>query len=201
MTTKPPQPDRRTGRLQPVQMQVAERVLWSYLCQLASVIRCIHASGMAARCIEPSKVLRTAKNRVRLNCCSIFDVIAYDPEAEVGAVRAQQEEDLVNLGKLMLSLCLNSMTALANVPKSMENVGQRYSAELKDVISWLLEPAKEGSKTADELGKKLGNHVADELDSSLNYNDLLENSLMKELENGRLVRLLCKFGFINERPE
>ena len=24
---------------------------------------------------------------------------------------------------------------------------------------------------------------------------------MSELENGRLVRLLCKFGFINERPE
>ena len=24
---------------------------------------------------------------------------------------------------------------------------------------------------------------------------------MRELENGRLVRLLCKFGFINERPE
>jgi len=23
---------------------------------------------------------------------------------------------------------------------------------------------------------------------------------MRELENGRLVRLLCKFGFINERP-
>ena len=24
---------------------------------------------------------------------------------------------------------------------------------------------------------------------------------MSELENGRLVRLLCKFGFIDERPE
>jgi hypothetical protein len=28
----------------------------------------------------------------------------------------------------------------------------------------------------------------------------LEAELMSELENGRLVRLLCKFGFINERP-
>jgi hypothetical protein len=31
--------------------------------------------------------------------------------------------------------------------------------------------------------------------------DTLENELMGELENARLVRLLCKFGFINERPE
>ncbi len=33
------------------------------------------------------------------------------------------------------------------------------------------------------------------------YNDFLESELSQELENGRLVRLLCKFGFINERPE
>lgn len=31
--------------------------------------------------------------------------------------------------------------------------------------------------------------------------DYLEGELMSELENARLVRLLCKFGFINERPE
>ena len=31
--------------------------------------------------------------------------------------------------------------------------------------------------------------------------DGLESQLAAELENGRLVRLLCKFGFINERPE
>ena len=31
--------------------------------------------------------------------------------------------------------------------------------------------------------------------------DRLEGELMGELENARLVRLLCKFGFINERPE
>jgi PAB-dependent poly(A)-specific ribonuclease subunit 3 len=31
--------------------------------------------------------------------------------------------------------------------------------------------------------------------------DYLEGELMSELENARLVRLLTKFGFINERPE
>jgi len=31
--------------------------------------------------------------------------------------------------------------------------------------------------------------------------DRLEAELMSELENGRLVRLLTKMGFINERPE
>ncbi|PWN47714.1 hypothetical protein IE53DRAFT_371232 [Violaceomyces palustris] len=200
MTPKPPQPDRRTGRLQAVQMQTPEKVLWSYLCQLTSVLRCIHASGMAARCIEPSKILRTGKNRVRLNCCSIFDVIAYDPRAPASAMQTYQDEDLVNLGKLILSLCCNSMTSLQNIPKSLETIGRTYSADLKNVILWLLNKPS-SSKNVDELGRLLSTRVSDELDSALNYNDLLENSLMRELENGRLVRLLCKFGFINERPE
>jgi PAB-dependent poly(A)-specific ribonuclease subunit 3 len=33
------------------------------------------------------------------------------------------------------------------------------------------------------------------------YNDELESELARELENGRLVRLMAKMGFINERPE
>jgi PAB-dependent poly(A)-specific ribonuclease subunit 3 len=31
--------------------------------------------------------------------------------------------------------------------------------------------------------------------------DYLEGEMISELENARLVRLLTKFGFINERPE
>ncbi len=63
MVPKPPQPDRRTGRLQMVSLQVPEKTLWSYVCQLANALRCIHKAGLAARSIEPSKVLRTGQNR------------------------------------------------------------------------------------------------------------------------------------------
>lgn len=33
------------------------------------------------------------------------------------------------------------------------------------------------------------------------YADVLEGELAAEVENGRLVRLISKLGFINERPE
>lgn len=33
------------------------------------------------------------------------------------------------------------------------------------------------------------------------YNDMLESELSGEAENGRLVRLMIKLGFINERAE
>lgn len=35
----------------------------------------------------------------------------------------------------------------------------------------------------------------------VSYGDQLEGDLMGELENGRIVRLMAKLGFINERPE
>jgi len=41
----------------------------------------------------------------------------------------------------------------------------------------------------------LNNHAFD------SYNDELESELSRELENARLVRLMAKMGFINERPE
>uniref|UniRef100_V5GJ53 PAN2-PAN3 deadenylation complex subunit PAN3 n=1 Tax=Kalmanozyma brasiliensis (strain GHG001) TaxID=1365824 RepID=V5GJ53_KALBG len=211
MTIKAAQPDRRTGRMQPVSMQVPERTLWSYLCQLTSSLRSIHSSNLAARCIEASKVLRTGKNRVRINCCSVFDVIAYNPDENgADALKAQQQEDLVNLGALILSIGLNSISATNDIASSLAMFAGRFSAELKQVVSWLLgqssapyetEDETEVPRTVSELMRVLGSHCADEMDSALNYTDLMENSLMKELENGRLVRLLCKFGFINERPE
>lgn len=38
-------------------------------------------------------------------------------------------------------------------------------------------------------------------DGTSSQADLLENELQRELENARLVRLMAKLGFINERPE
>jgi len=56
-------------------------------------------------------------------------------------------------------------------------------------------------KSIEDLTRILGHRMADEMDNALNVGDLWESWNMKETENGRLVRLFCKFGFINERPE
>lgn len=39
------------------------------------------------------------------------------------------------------------------------------------------------------------------LESIQNHCDMQENELLKEMENGRLYRLMVKLGTINERPE
>lgn len=47
----------------------------------------------------------------------------------------------------------------------------------------------------------IGARFYTQLDTVQQRCDLLENEVSKEIENGRLVRLLTKLGTINERPE
>lgn len=47
----------------------------------------------------------------------------------------------------------------------------------------------------------IGARFYTQLDAVQNHSDNLENELSKEMENGRLFRMLVKFGLINERPE
>ncbi|KAH0614057.1 uncharacterized protein H6S33_005943 [Morchella sextelata] len=177
---------------------VPEQVLWSYIVQIASALKVIHSAGLAARVIEGSKILVTSKMRIRLNCCGILDVIHPDTIKTQDMVREAQLEDLTQLGRLMLSVACNTPTALQNFQKSMDYIRRHYSMQLHDSIYLL---ATGATKSVEEFIKTIANQAFQNFDSALHYEDSLESELSRELENGRLVRLLCKFGFINERPE
>ncbi|RCH89492.1 PAB-dependent poly(A)-specific ribonuclease subunit 3, partial [Rhizopus stolonifer] len=172
------------------QQSVPEATLWSYMTQIGSALKTIHGSGLAARTIHPKKILLTGKNRVRLSGSSILDVIEYDTLN----VARQQQEDLLSFGQLILGL------ASKGTSRSFEHVAHHYSAEFNNVLLYLLsQPAP--TKTVDEVIRMIGPRILHEINNSQFYNDELESELSRELENGRLVRLMAKMGFINERPE
>ncbi|KAJ3028730.1 UNVERIFIED_CONTAM: PAB-dependent poly(A)-specific ribonuclease subunit 3 [Siphonaria sp. JEL0065] len=176
---------------------VPEKSLWSYIIQISSAIKTLHSAGLAARILEPSKILVTGKNRVRLNCCGIFDMINFDGGKNV--IQFQQD-DLVNFGRLIVALACGSLAAVHNLPKSLEYISRQYSIDLKNVILLLLSK-RSNYKSIDEVLTMIMPRVLQEANSANSYNDILEAELLKETENGRVVRLLSKLGFINERPE
>ena len=57
---------------------LAESLLWSYIIELCSALRCVHSAGLAVRAMDPSKVLVTSRGRLRLCGGGIFDVLTYD---------------------------------------------------------------------------------------------------------------------------
>ena len=55
---------------------MTETEIWSYIVQLCSALRCIHSSGLAARTMEPTKILLFGKGRLRVNCVGVMDILA-----------------------------------------------------------------------------------------------------------------------------
>jgi len=172
---------------------VPEQVLWSYLVQLASALKAIHTSGLAARSISPTKVILTGKNRIRLNGLGILDVLQPD---DGKAVFKAQEEDMQKLGQLILAMASNS-TNVASHPKTFDIVTRGYSLRLKDCISALID----NPPPIDAFLAAIADQTISAMNSVLHLEDELTSTLMGELENGRLVRLVTRLGFINERQE
>lgn len=193
-----PPPTRYGARAAPT--LVSEQTLWGYLVQLASALKAIHAANLAARCLDPSKILLTSKNRLRLTAASVLDVVQHDSQRPLQEL---QYEDFILLGRLVLALATaNPAVVNSPTPAAVTLLARSYSAEMRDTVTWLLTPAQSlPSKTVDELLVGISSHLASAYDTALHATDTLTSELSRELENGRLVRLLSKLGFINERPE
>lgn len=180
-----------------------EHVLWGYIVQLASAIKAIHESQLAVRCMDPSKVLVTETNRVRFGACGILDVTRF--ELDNRTMAEHQQDDFILFGRLILAVASNNMSlASVNVPLkgTVELLNRTYSPEFKDTITWLLTPAQPpATKDFNEFLRGISGHVMSSFSNSLHANDTLTSNLSRELENGRLFRLMAKLGTINERPE
>ncbi|KAF9649713.1 hypothetical protein BDM02DRAFT_3113348 [Thelephora ganbajun] len=197
---KPKPPTLQNGRLQQSRdgSLVPERTLWSYIVQLASAIQAIHDAGLVVRVMDSTKILVTSKNRVRISSCCLIDILTYDARQSQD-ISLMQQEDLAYFGKLVFELCCGQVNAMANLAKALQTIDKNYSQDVKNVAMYLVKPSPH--KSIRQLLDTMGSRVLLEMRETQNAVDRLEAELMSELENGRLVRLLTKMGFINERPE
>ncbi|KAG8186382.1 hypothetical protein JTE90_026800 [Oedothorax gibbosus] len=179
-----------------------ESLIWGYIVQLSSVLRSIHAAGLACRAFDPSKILVTGKSRLRLNCCGIFDVLTYDPNQPNPKQVAShfQQEDLMAFGKIVLALACNNLSAVkrTNLNNSLELVARNYSADLRNLILYLHQTRP---RSINDIMPMIGARFYTQLDAAQMRSDVIENELAKEVQNGRLFRLLLKLGTITERAE
>ncbi|XP_066032037.1 PAN2-PAN3 deadenylation complex subunit PAN3 isoform X5 [Chamaea fasciata] len=181
-----------------------ESLIWAYIVQLSSALRTIHTAGLACRVMDPTKILVTGKTRLRVNCVGIFDVLTFDnSQNNPLALMAQfQQADLISLGKVVLALACNSLSGIQreNLQKAMELVTMNYSSDLKNLILYLLTDQNR-LRSVNDIMPMIGARFYTQLDAAQMRNDVIEEDLAKEVQNGRLFRLLAKLGTINERPE
>jgi len=149
--------------------------------------------------MDPSKVVLTDKARIRLSACSILDVVQYEAQRPLAEL---QQEDFLHFGKLVLSIATSNLSPNQAMKAAVDQLGRTYSTELKETVTWLLTPAQPPAvKSIDDFISGISVHLVSAFDSALHTQDTLTSELSRELENGRLVRLMAKLGAINERPE
>ncbi|KAF9054213.1 hypothetical protein BJ165DRAFT_1337759, partial [Panaeolus papilionaceus] len=192
----------RHGRQQQQQQQaqhytLPERTLWTYIVQITSAIKRVHDRGLAVRMIDVTKILVTGQHRLRISSCGIIDVLLHDTQEQ--EMSLLQQEDLLMFGTLIFVLMTGNVSATnpTHFPQSVEAMRSR-SSDLQALVGLLMNKMP---KTIDQVLDQIRPQILAEHDEALLATDRLENELLGELENARLVRLLCKFGFINERPE
>uniref|UniRef100_A0A8C9RVK1 PAN2-PAN3 deadenylation complex subunit PAN3 n=1 Tax=Scleropages formosus TaxID=113540 RepID=A0A8C9RVK1_SCLFO len=194
---EPPPPRQHAGLL-------PESLIWAYIVQLSSALRTIHTAGLACRVMDPTKILITGKTRLRVNCVGVFDILTFDSsQTNPLALMPQfQQADLISLGKVVLALACNSLAGVQreNLQKAMELVSINYSSDLKNLILYLLTDQSR-MRSVNDIMPMIGARFYTQLDASQMRNDVIEEDLAKEVQNGRLFRLLAKLGTINERPE
>lgn len=188
------------GRYQQQKSPVPESVLWGYISQIANALKTIHSSKLAARCLDPSKIILTNKNRIRLNACAVLDVVHFENRRPLHDI---QQDDFVQFGRTLLCLATNTLPAhLTNLNVSIEQMSRTYSVELRDTILWLLTPQQAPAvKGIDEFIRGISTHIISSFDHVLHSEDQSTSELYKELENGRLLRLMMKLSTVNERHE
>ncbi|KAK5116412.1 hypothetical protein LTR62_007959 [Meristemomyces frigidus] len=196
---------------------VPENDLWAYIVQLASALKAVHEAGLAAQTVTASKVLITSKNRLRLGGCGVLDITQFEQRPQTPEL---QRQDLQNLGGLILCIAARNPMAHQSAQKSIEAISRAYSERFRACLTWLLtppaadDPLSPTSSSSDEnaaittteyhistLLTNISDKVVAALDSTLHSSDETTNQLTRELENGRLVRLLTKLNIILERPE
>ncbi|KAM3723478.1 PAN2-PAN3 deadenylation complex subunit [Dirofilaria immitis] len=179
---------------------VQESLMWSYIVQLSSALRAIHSAGMAARTVDPSKIIIFDKTKVMLSSCGILDVI--NPGND-HTIQLYQQDDLNGLGRVLIALAMGSLHAIRreNISSSISIISQQCTTDLKNIITLLLQASTQRPHSINEVMPMIGARFYAQLETTQMKNDLLENELSKELENGRLFRLLCKLNTITERAE
>jgi PAB-dependent poly(A)-specific ribonuclease subunit 3 len=180
-----------------------EPIIWSAICQMVAIIRCVHGARLALRTLDMRHTLvqvDAVRMRVYLSCLGILDALEFDSRKSFSQLQA---EDMRNFGRWCLSMVTGTNITTSTDSQTLQNCErycmQNYSRELRHFILTLIR--SQNPPSIIDVSRALSTRLLDELDGTQLALQRTEKALAGEYESGRALRLLLKLGFVNERPE
>lgn len=113
-------------------------------------------------------------------------------------MNAQMQEDLSNVGRLVLVMATMSLGAYHDIRSSIDHIQNRFSSDLSTFVRHIF---GQQNCSLNNLFSLTVHRLADHIDEFYNHSDALEEYLCKQLESERLSRILVKLNLVNDRPE
>lgn len=184
-----------------------EHMLWRMSTQLLSALKHVHENSLiCGRALHPSKILISnlcgEQHRFYINCCGLADVVSGVPPKDDGLA----VEDLKSLGRLVLAAALGDPAAFyekdaSGLEKAIELLNGQFSPYFASFVKYLVGLGEDGTPSVNEATTILAPILISELSSAYTFIDTVVSELEKELQNGRLFRLLSKLNFVVQRAE
>ena len=192
---------------------INESVIWLYITQLISAIQLCHTNQMPLTGLSTlDRILVSHNHRLHINCMSMYESMRLIDIPHGGHVKQYYNNDLYQLGLLLLQLCTLSSnvtqpllshnsaplsTALLN--KSIDIMKQsKYSNELISLIVLLCTKTNDHRYSPDihQIQQICSTHIVQSSTHVISLNDSLYTQLNIEYTNGRLFRLLSKLCYL-----
>lgn len=178
---------------------LSEDLLWNYAIQLLNALRVIYnMKNLSIGELDLDKVLITGQARVKISTCPELDLCYPEMESqdEKNEAVTSLRGNLASLGDILFKLACRMANYHGDTISALPLVSEHFKT--------FLSALKESDISIAELMQsyigydRMCNVVLEAQQTMVEYT---ENILSRELENGRLFRLICKLNFIFGRVE
>lgn len=173
---------------------ITQEYLWTYLVQLTNAIKVVHSHGLwFGSSLDWDKVIVTGDpGRIKVSGCELVRVLENNNTYDIGK---EHNTDYTHLGQLLKKL------AIAMEPSTNPTIEElTVDDQFKTVLTYLLDEVNT-KKNIKDLSSLFYDKILETIDSCQSFTEYSEGILSKELENGRLFRLMCKLNCIFGRME
>jgi len=182
--------------------QEQESYLWNYVIQLSVALFNVHTKQLHCRgCVNMNKIIVCDCLRLRISACGTHDAIS--TESNPQQIKNYQQQDLIKFGQVILCLAHKAPNLNFSQLSNVESLIQRTScdSDLKKIMTYLLVSPQSKQLQIEAIMPFIGARFISQLDTVTKKSDVHLERALKEAENSKLYRLVCKLGTINERPD
>ncbi|KAL0477252.1 PAB-dependent poly(A)-specific ribonuclease subunit 3 [Acrasis kona] len=169
-----------------------EDLIWSYVVQIVSALREIHQVGAYQTGFETSRILVSPNKRLKLNCIGLVDIMGQSKPMSDEELQSLKNQDLKDFGKLLFNLVCHSNSI------TLDQAHNEFSSDLIGLIEYLTQGV---DVNLDHVVSMISTRILNEMTAGHIYNDYLEEELTKELDNGRLFKLLSKIDYVAQHVD